>query len=107
MWHIPMQATTETNPASALLLRATGYSLAIWSAVSIQYCLYQIILLGVYTSEVPGVVYMARNVFLDFLLVKANNTIISCQLLFLFRGRFERSDVRASCRAPNWIYQTP
>ena len=30
----------------------------------------------------------------------------SCQRLLLFCGRFERSGVQASCRAPNTIYQT-
>ena len=49
--------------------------------------------------------YIARNVFYC-LLVKANNTKCSCQLLLLFRGRFERSGVQASCRAPNSIYKT-
>ena len=58
-------------------------------------------------ASIHHTLYIARNVFFDFLLVKANNTKTSCQLLFLFCGRFERSDVQASCRAPNSIYQTP
>ena len=39
-------------------------------------------------------------------LVKANNANFSCQLLLLFCGRFERSGVQASCRAPNSMNQT-
>ena len=50
--------------------------------------------------------YIARNVVLYCLLVKANNAKFSCQLLLLFCGRFETSGVQASCRAPNLIYQT-
>ena len=38
--------------------------------------------------------------------MKENNAIFSCQLLLLSCGRFERSGVQASCRAPNSIYQT-
>ena len=50
--------------------------------------------------------YIARNVVFYCLLVKENNANFSRQLLLLFCGRFERSRVQASCRAPNSIYQT-
>ena len=50
--------------------------------------------------------YIARSVVFYCLLVKANNTKFPCQLLLLFCGRFERSRVQASCRAPNLMYQT-
>ena len=43
---------------------------------------------------------IARNAVFYCLLVKANNAKSSCQLLHLFCGRFERSGVQASCRAP-------
>ena len=52
------------------------------------------------------ILYIARNVVFYCVLVKSNNAIFSCQLLLLFCGRFERSGVQASCRAPNSIYQT-
>ena len=47
---------------------------------------------------------IARNVVFYCLLVKANNAIFYCHLLLLFCGRFERSGVQASCRAPNSVY---
>ena len=50
--------------------------------------------------------YIARNAVFYCLLVKANNAFFSCQLILLFCGRFERSGVQASCRAPHSIYQT-
>ena len=49
-------------------------------------------------------IYVARNVVFYCLL--ANNAKFSCQHLLSFCGRFERSGVQASCRAPNSIYQT-
>ena len=52
------------------------------------------------------VLYRDRNVVFYCLFVKANNATSSCQLLLWFCGRFERSGVQASCRAPNSIYQT-
>ena len=40
------------------------------------------------------------------LLAKANNAKFSCQFYILFCGRFERSGVQTSCRAPNYIVQS-
>ena len=51
-------------------------------------------------------IHIVRNVVFYCSLVKANNAIFCCQLLLLFRGRFERSGVQASCRTPNSMYQT-
>ena len=50
-------------------------------------------------------IYIARDVVFYWLIVKTNSPNFSCQLLLLFCGRFERSGVRASCTAPNSIYQ--
>ena len=50
--------------------------------------------------------HVASNVVFYSLLVKTHNAKKSCQILLLFCGRFERSGVQASCRAPNSIYQT-
>ena len=55
-----------------------------------------------HTNDTPAIIlYIARNVVFDCLLVKENNAKFSCQLFVLFCGRFERSGVQGSCRAPN------
>ena len=60
----------------------------------------------VYLNHTIDIYQVARNVVFHWILMRANNAISSCQLLLLFCGRFERSGVQASCRAPNSIHQT-